>query len=255
MTWLIVDGNNCYARDAFVNAAGAAHATLRRLRDVRANMQATRAVICWDSPSFRHELFAGYKAGRGEKPAGFQAGLDEVKAGTAAIGYESYECEGFEADDIAATVAAAAVDEGEQALIYSNDKDLHQCLVAGLVSQATAVRRPTSLTLSYDVLTAKQLKTKFGVHPHQWVDFRALTGDKSDGIPGCVDIGPKAAQTLLTKFDSLDEFYRKPFAAKIQDKQRRNLLAYREELAKARRLLRLVRNVPLPSTFYEAVAL
>ncbi|QDV24409.1 5'-3' exonuclease [Aureliella helgolandensis] len=253
MTWLIVDGNNCYARDAFVNPDGAALATLRRLEDVRKNMQATRAVVCWDAPSFRHELFAGYKAGRVEKPAGFNAGLDQVKAEAQAIGFESYECPGYEADDIVATIAAAAVDEGEQALIYSNDKDLHQCLVAGQVSQATAVKRPTPLTLSYDVLTAKQLKIKFGVEPHQWVDYRALTGDKSDGIAGCDGIGPKAAQILLAKFDSLDDFYRSPFAAQIQDKQRRTLLAYREQLAKARRLLRLVVNVPLSSKFYEAV--
>jgi DNA polymerase-1 len=253
MSWLLIDGNNWFAKDFFAAGELGIRTFLNRLRDVRNDLEPELVAVCWDSESFRKQLSESYKAHRGEKPPGFDKGLAELRLEVESLGLLSYAVPGFEADDLLATIAATAVDEGMQAMVCSADRDLHQTLAAGLVNQVLSVKRTTQIKLAYQVITAKDLKSQYGVHPHQWVDYRSMTGDSSDGIKGCVGIGPKAAVEVLSAFDSLDEFYANPFAARLSDRQRNLLLAFRAELPGVRRLIRLRRDAPLPACWLESV--
>jgi DNA polymerase I len=256
MTWLLIDGNNWYARDFFASSDSAAGNFLKRLADLRSQIAHSRVAIAWDSTSFRHELSEGYKAKRASKPDGFKAELAALRNSLAGLeGVTSFAVDGFEADDLLASLARNALDEGEKAVIFSSDRDLHQCLVRGLVSQVTAVSRLKPGTLSFVAMTSDKLWTEFGVAPHQWVDYRTMTGDSSDCISGCAGIGPKAAAEVLQKSGSLDVFFERPFTPSLSARQRNLLLEFRPRVELLRRMVTLVDSVPLPAAWLQGVML
>lgn len=253
--WLLIDGNNWFARDYFASGTAAATTFLRRLSDIRGHLHPERVAILWDTRSFRHDLASDYKAGRGEKPPGFGPTMHELRDQLAIQDVASFSVDGFEADDLIATLARQAIDEGCKAMIFSNDRDLHQCLVGGCINQITAMRRVRPGEFSLQVMTAAKLKEQFGVHPHQWVDYRALVGDTSDGIKGCYGIGEGVARSILERFTDLERFYKRPFEINLSPSQRTKLLNFREKLPDVRRLLRLVDSAPLPATWLERIPL
>lgn len=257
MTWLLIDGNNLFCRDFYANQQYAVGSFLRRIDDLREQLEPTRVAICWDSGgSFRDELFSGYKAARGPAPDGLATALRQVREAVESRGgIESAACERFEADDLVATLAALAIDEGEQATIVSSDKDLHQCLADGRVNQILKINRPSRSRLAFDVMTAAGLVERYSVFPHQWIDYRALTGDASDGIPGCDGIGPKAAASILGRYDSLDDYYANPWKIKLGPSQERNLKRFRERLPLSRQLLKLQTVTPVAASWFERGAI
>ena len=256
MTWLLIDGNNWYARDFFASSDSAADNFKRRLRDLRSQIEHSRVAIAWDSTSFRHELSEAYKSKRAAKPDGFRAQLHELRDSLAVIeGVSCMAVEGFEADDLLASLARHAIDEGERAIIFSSDKDLHQCLAPGLVSQVTAISRLKPGTLSFTTMTADKLAKDYLVNAWQWVDYRTMTGDSSDCISGCPGIGPKAAAEVLQKCGSLDLFFEHPFKPALNDRQRNLLLSFRPRVELTRRMLTLVNSAPLPATWLQGVML
>lgn len=254
--WLLIDGNNWFARDFFAAGPRCVGTFLNRLQDIQTDRQPARVAVCWDSPeSFRRQLSPSYKAQRGEKPPGFHKTLSELQGMVVQLAnVASLSASGFEADDLLATLATMAVDEGEKAMLFSADQDLHQMLVAGLVNQVTSVTRPSRGVMHYVAMTADLLKEKTGLQPHQWVDYRALVGDSSDNIKGCPGIGPDAARKILERFDSLDDFYANPFAVLLNQRQHALLMNYREQLPGVRRLIKLRVDAPLPASWLEAVA-
>lgn len=251
--WILIDGNNWFARDFFAAGDKAPATFLRRLADISDDLSPTRVAICWDTRSFRHDKYPGYKSGREEKPAGFAHTMHELRETLATLDVTSFDAHGYEADDLLATLAAQAIDEGERAMIFSSDRDLHQCLVDGAVNQVTKVDRPSARQLRYEVLTAAGVKRDFGVHPHQWVDYRAMVGDSSDSIAGCVGIGPKVAVEVLSRFDDLDAFFGRPYVPAITARQRNLLLNFAEQLPQMRELITLCRDAPLPATWLEDI--
>lgn len=256
MTWLLIDGNNWYARDFFASSDSAAGNFKRRLSDLRSQVEHSRLAIAWDArSSFRSELCESYKAGRAEKPEGFYQQLSELRNDLAATdGLTSFHVDGFEADDLIASLARNALDEGEKAVIVSGDKDLHQCLSAGQVTQVISVRREKPARLSFVAMTADKLVIDYKVHPWQWVDFQVMVGG-NDSLKGCDGIGEKTAAAILQACGSLDGFYDQPFKAAISTKLRNNLLAFRTQAEKLRRLVTLVDSAPLPATWLEGVVL
>lgn len=249
--WILIDGNNWFARDFFAAGPRCVCTFLNRLQDVLDDRQPDRLAVCWDSPnSFRKELSPSYKSQRGEKPPGFQKSIGELMEQVARLNnVTSISASGFEADDLLATLAQMAVDEGEKAMVFSADQDLHQSLVSGMVNQVTAVTRPGRNQVHYAVLTANSLHDKTGIHPHQWVDYRSLTGDSSDNIKGCHGIGRDSARKILQAFDSLDAFYANPFAVNLSQRQHALLMNFRQQLAETRRLIKLRRDAPLPASW------
>jgi len=146
-------------------------------------------------PSFRKDLFADYKAQRPPAPQDLKLQIPYVKKILEAMKIPILELEGFEADDVIATLAEKAKEEGFSVVIVSGDKDLLQILS----EEVTLLD-----TMKNERFTPEKVKEKFGVSPEQIPDFLGLVGDQSDNIPGIEGIGPKTAQALLERYPSLE---------------------------------------------------
>ena len=133
---------------------------------------------CFDSkePSFRSQLFPAYKADRGEMPEDLQAQVPSLKNMVKLLGVYSFEQAGFEADDLIGTMTSFGRTNGLNVIIVSGDKDFAQ-----LVDKDTVLFDTMKLK-TYDI---PKVKEKWGVFPHQMVDYLAIAGDASDNIPGC----------------------------------------------------------------------
>ncbi|GMQ90483.1 MAG: 5'-3' exonuclease H3TH domain-containing protein [Gammaproteobacteria bacterium] len=148
--------------------------------------------------SFRNEFYPEYKANRELPPPELETQLKACQELTQALGLASYVSTRYEADDLIGTLAHRMRKHEFSIVIVSGDKDLAQLIADGDTWwDFTRDRR----------LGTEGIKDLFGVHPHQIVDYLALTGDKVDNIPGVAGIGPKTAAQLLNRFDSLDSIY------------------------------------------------
>lgn len=250
MTWLLIDANNWFAQCDYANPSGSGGTFQRRLETLLGQVPHSRAVLCWDGgKSWRCELSPAYKAHRGAKPEGFGRRLEELR-GRLAEQHESLRVASFEADDLIATLVTDAQHEGEQAIVFSADADLHQLLLPEWVTQVTKVSRRTHNAHDFSVVTASRLVDKYGVKSGQWVDYRAIVGDASDGIKGCPGLGKDSARKLLQWQPTLDAALdaRNRWSAPITDRQMRALVAYQPQLQTKRKLLTLVHNVPMPAS-------
>ena len=147
-------------------------------------------------PTFRHEMYAQYKANRPPMPDELRAQLAPIRELVGLLGLPLVEVEGVEADDVIGTRAARAEESGIECIISTGDKDLAQ-----LVNDTTTLVN----TMNETTLNRDGVVEKFGVPPEQIVDYLALTGDKSDNIPGVEKCGPKTAAKWLQQYGSLDE--------------------------------------------------
>jgi DNA polymerase I len=151
-------------------------------------------------PTFRHEEYPQYKATREETPRDLTAQIPKIEAILGALRIPMIRVEGFEADDVMATLARRCSSEGGTAYLITGDKDLLQ-----LVGEGVRIMRPDSG--SFEVLGPGEVEEKWGVRPDQIRDYLSLTGDSSDNVPGVKGVGAKTAVSLLSQFDSLDGIY------------------------------------------------
>lgn len=153
-------------------------------------------VFTFDSPgkTFRHELFPEYKANREKAPSEFKVQIPVVFELLEAYNIPVISCNGFEADDIIATIVHRIKDMDITVYIESKDKDLYQ-----LLDKTTSLYNISSKT----AFTPEDLVEKWGISPDQVMDFLQLIGDSSDNIPGIPGIGPKTASKLLGEYGSL----------------------------------------------------
>lgn len=256
MTWLLIDGNNWFAQCDYAAPGNSDRTLLYRLQTLTSQVEHSLVAVCWDSGrSFRSDLCSSYKAHRAAKPDDYKQRLANARRIIAEQpGVHSLACEQYEADDLMATMVRIAQYEGERAIMFSADCDLHQLLVHGTVSQVTQVTRETPTKLRFATTTAATLQQRYKVRPDQWVDYRCIVGDKSDGISGCPGLGRVAAAEVLRVYDSLDRFYLSPLAARVTARQRTSLLAFRDQLPLKRRLLTLVDGAPLPASVFGALS-
>ncbi|HET6486289.1 MAG TPA: 5'-3' exonuclease H3TH domain-containing protein, partial [Spirochaetia bacterium] len=161
-------------------------------------------VVTLDSrvPTFRHQRYTEYKANREKAPQDLHAQVPIIEEILAALGVPCVRVDGFEADDVIATVAEGCRASRRPCWILSGDKDVLQ-LVGGNVRLLASERGSTELA---EYSREKVFETR-GVYPEQIVDFLALTGDSSDNVPGVAGVGEKTAQKLLSQFGSLDAIY------------------------------------------------
>lgn len=154
-------------------------------------------VIAFDAPAktFRHEQYEDYKAGRAATPEDLPEQIDLIRKAVQLMGLYSIEVPGLEADDIIGTLATRCAEQGYSVEIVTSDRDAYQ-----LVSDRIVVRGldKTQRFGPADVLE------KYGVTVEQWTDYRALTGDSSDNIPGAKGVGPVSASKLLQRYGTLD---------------------------------------------------
>lgn len=165
------------------------------------------AVIAFDLPvpTFRHNMFDGYKATRHGMPDELAAQLPYAKECVRDMGFCVIEREGYEADDILGSVSLMAEREGVRVYVLTGDRDSLQ-----LISDKTHVLLATNKeTIDFG---RDEFFEKYGIWPEQFTDVKALMGDSSDNIPGVAGIGEKTALKLISDFGSLDDIY-----AKYQD--------------------------------------
>jgi DNA polymerase-1 len=192
-----------------------------------------RAVLVgWDTlfvPTYRHELFAGYQAGR-EFDQELLDQLDLLPDVVRSFGFASAKGEGFEADDF----LAAAVREEETrkgtALVVTSDRDSFQ-----LASERTTILQPTRGVTELARIGPAEVRDRYGVDPGQVPDFIALRGDPSDKLPGARGVGPKTAANLLSQYGTLE--------AMLEEGR---FEAQAEELRMYRRMATLDASAPLP---------
>ena len=206
----------------------------------------SHVALCLDSrKSFRKDLDVTYKAARETKPAAFfhqcQLALETLRAD----GFPTWEAEGFEADDIIASAASRVPNDApldpdvSGVLIVSSDKDLLQLICGNKLAKNPA---------SGNVLDADGVAEKFGVQPHQILDWLTLVGDASDGVTGVRGVGAKGAAAILNTFGNLDDCYAAMDAgeAKLKPAAFAALNEFRPRLALTRQLLTLRTDAQIP---------
>jgi DNA polymerase-1 len=165
------------------------------------NPGAFAAVFDPKGPTFRHEMYPEYKATRQKTPEDLHAQVPLVEEILRALGLPVLRADGYEADDLIATLATKARDEGRECWIVSGDKDLLQ-----LVGGSVKALRPDA-SFSYRSYGPEDVASEWGVPPERILDYLSLTGDASDNVPGVPGVGDKTALKLLTEYHSLDELY------------------------------------------------
>ncbi|MDR2370219.1 MAG: DNA polymerase I [Treponema sp.] len=220
------------------------------------------AVFDSRSPTFRHRMYAEYKATRQKAPDDLHEQVPLVEETLAALGVPVLRVDGYEADDVIATLAVKARAEGRQCYILSSDKDLLQ-----LVDERTWELRPLKAPkagagkdgdeenaagrssgtvggLPYELVGMAEVKREWQVAPEKMLDLLALTGDSSDNVPGVRGIGEKTAVKLMTRYGSLEKIYEN--IAGIEGSTGKKLVEGKESAFFSRDLIRLECEVPLP---------
>lgn len=198
-----------YHATANESASSARELTLAAVRRAVGTCDGALVAVCLDQGrSFRKELAPDYKATREEKPAAALGELAKTKAQLERDGYWLVGADGFEADDVIATLCHAAVKAEHPVCIASADKDLLQLTALSDVRQLRTYN-------NWDTWRAANVIEKFGVEPEGLGDWLALVGDASDNIKGVPTVGPKTATELLVKHGGLDLLYAKVDELKV----------------------------------------
>ncbi len=201
-------------------------------------------IACFDlpKPTYRHEVYEGYKAGRQKTDDDLAIQLEKSKSICEALNIPIYSKEGFEADDMLGTIVERLKNEDLEIIIASGDMDTLQ-LVDGQVKVYT-LKKGIKDTILYD---EKAVKERFGFEPRLLPDYKGLRGDPSDNIIGIPGIGEKSATELITNFGSLENIYKKLKAknSELQEKikpRTLELLKEGEEEAKFSKMLATIRR-------------
>ncbi len=199
------------------------------------------AAVAFDvkHPTFRHEMYTEYKAGRRSTPPELLSQFPDAKEILEFMGIKVLELPGWEADDIQGTVAKMAWDLPEaESYILTGDRDLLQ-LIDDRISVLLATNSDT-LTMKRDEFYAK-----YGVEPSEFVDMKALMGDSSDNIPGVAGVGEKTAAGLIQSFKNLEGIYENIEDKSISKGVREKLLRDRDNAFLSRTLAKIATNAPI----------
>ncbi len=201
----------------------------------------THIAVVFDkgSHTFRNDLYDLYKANRLEMPEDLRPQIPLTRDATRAFNIACLEQEGFEADDIIATLACRARDAGGRVTIISSDKDLMQ-----LVGDGVEILRPGMQGKSDEIVDRDGVIAYFGVPPERVVDIQALAGDSVDNVPGAPGIGVKTAALLINEYGDLDTLLARAEEIK-QPKRRQTLIEHADQIRLSKRLVELDCRMPL----------
>ncbi|HFU4127002.1 TPA: DNA polymerase I [Streptococcus suis] len=206
-------------------------------------IEPTHILVAFDAgkTTFRTEMFADYKAGRAKTPDEFREQFPFIRQMLDAMGIKHYELSQYEADDIIGTLdkMAERTDIPFDVTIVSGDKDLIQ-----LTDENTVVEISKKGVAEFEEFTPAYLKEKMGITPTQFIDLKALMGDKSDNIPGVTKIGEKTGLKLLTEYGSLEGIYEHIDSMKAS-KMKENLIADKEKAFLSRTLATIDTQAPI----------
>lgn len=247
---LVIDGNSIINRafwgirplttsdGRFTNAIfGMVNIIARQLETVKPDY----AAVAFDlkHPTFRHEMYPEYKAGRHATPEELLSQFKDAKECLSLMGLKVMELPGWEADDIQGTVAKMAwQSEDTESYVLSGDRDLLQ-----LIDDKVTVL----LATNSDTLTMKraQFREKYGIEPELFVDMKALMGDSSDNIPGVAGVGEKTAAGLIQNFGTLESIYENIDDKRITKSVREKLLRDKDNAFLSRTLAKIDLNAPV----------
>lgn len=189
-------------------------------------------------PTFRHKMYEAYKAGRHATPEELLEQFAPAKEVLAAMGFTIVEKEGYEADDLIGTLAYAGAAEGIDSYVLTGDRDSLQLIG----DKVTVLLATTGDTVHFD---RAAFVAHYGVDPTQFVDVKALMGDKSDNIPGVAGIGEKGALKFISEFGNLENLYAElETTDKISEKQKEKLRVDRDNAFLSQTLARIDTNAP-----------
>ncbi len=194
--------------------------------------------------TFRTELFPDYKATRSATPDEFRSQMSYLYELVTAMGIEHFAIEGFEADDILATLSTEAEKEGFEVLICSGDRDSFQ-----LVTKNITVLYPKKGVTEMNRMTPAAVKEKYGLTPTQYPDFAALRGDPSDNLPSVPGVGEKTATKWIQDFGSLQKLIEG--AGQIPGKVGESLRSHVDAIILNRELTQLKHDVALETSIQD----
>lgn len=249
--FLLIDGNSLTYRAFFAlptdlaTASGQVTNAVFGFTSMLINMlrdhPSDGVVVAFDraEPTFRHERVSGYKAGRAETPDILRQQMGLVREVIEVLGITMIDQPGVEADDILATLATQARDNGDDVIVVTGDRDAYQ-LVEDPHVKVLYNKRGVSDYALYD---EDGIEEKTGVRPDKYVLYAAMRGDKSDNLPGVPGVGEKTAAKLLNTYGDLDGIF-----AALDDqtpKLRENLGAHEEIVRENAIVMELIRDVDL----------
>ncbi|MFF2654403.1 DNA polymerase I [Streptomyces sp. NPDC058045] len=191
--------------------------------------------------TWRAEEFTEYKANRSKTPDEFKGQVELIGELLDAMHAERFAVEGFEADDVIATLATQAEAAGFEVLIVTGDRDSFQ-----LITDHVTVLYPTKGVSELTRFTPEKVQEKYGLTPAQYPDYAALRGDPSDNLPGIPGVGEKTAAKWINQFGSFAELVER--ADEVKGKAGQNFRDHLEAVKLNRRLTEMVRDVALPRT-------
>ena len=201
------------------------------------------AVFDSKAATFRHKMYSEYKATRLKAPEDLHAQVPLIEEFLKALGIPSLVHDGYEADDIIATLAEKCRIENRQCYILSSDKDLLQLVGNGIWELRPSKSNKTEGTLPFELIGSAEVRSEWGVGPEKILDLLSLTGDSSDNIPGVKGIGEKTAIKLMSRYGSLDEIYKN--IAGIEGAIGKKLAEGKDSAYFSRSLIKLENQVPL----------
>ena len=250
-TVLIIDGHSMAFRafyalppDNFVTATGqhtnAVYGFVSMLTRLLETEKPTHIAVAFDVSrhSFRTEEYPEYKGTRDATPEEFKGQVELIREVLDAMGIVSLSREGFEADDILATLAYRAGNDGATVLVVSGDRDSFQT-----VTDNVTVLYPGTGPGDLRRMTPQAVEEKYGVPPHRYPEIAAIVGETSDNLPGVPGVGPKTAAQWINKYDGLDNLLAR--ADEIGGKRGAALREHMDDVVRNRRINRLLTDMDL----------
>jgi DNA polymerase-1 len=191
-------------------------------------------------PTFRHKIYTEYKATREKMPEEMAESFPRLIQTLETLHMNIIEKEGYEADDIIATLSKKYASDDLTVFIVSGDKDLAQ-----IINKNIYIYSPARMAGdNAEILDREGIKNKYGVYPEKIIDWLALMGDKSDNVPGIPSVGEKTAERLIDEFHNLENIYNHLDEIK-KEILKQKIIQYREQAFLSKELVTLQDNVPL----------
>lgn len=198
------------------------------------------------APTFRHKMYSEYKANRKGMPDELAAQMPVMKDILRSMEIPILELEGYEADDIIGTVSRICDEKTVQCYIATGDRDDLQLADGQTTVILASTKMGQSVTELYDENTVKE---RYSVTPAEFVDLKALMGDKSDNIPGVSGIGEKTAAKLIAEYSSIENMYEHIDDVNVSKRIKENLINEKEKAFLSKKLAEIDKNVPIDISF------
>lgn len=248
---LLIDGNAILHRayhalppltNSRAETVNAVYGFFSMLLNVLIDQKPEYLVICFDrpGPNFRQALFAGYQQHRPQLADDFVPQIILVHELLTKMKTSVFELDGYEADDLIGTISYKTVKDTKdvEVIVLTGDRDMLQ-----LVNHRVKILMPLIGITKTALFGEQEVEEKYGVKPSQFIDYKALIGDASDGYPGVAGIGPKTASNLLQKFDNFENLYK--HLDEVPEKISLKLATDAEQAALAKKLATIATDAPI----------